>query len=676
MKSLTFPLWYLEFFISSVRAVPGVIIIKTLSKVFLPILLVGSSASFANNDDDGLYIVITPSGIEQPREAANTSITVIDRKTIEASNATSVSELLRGQAGLHVSDIFGDGSQATVDLRGFGPAASRNTLVLLDGRRLNNSADSASPDLSLIDMDDIAQIEILQGSSGVLYGNQAVGGVINIIRKDTLEDSASASVRMGSFNSTQLSVSGKKVLGRNSISASVSDRKSDGFRDHNESENRRISVRAERVQSGYTAYAELESVDDKIQTPGALLLTELNASRTQSLSFYANDFFDTKTKMLRLGMEKNIADTGTFVIDFSARDTDREFIQSFRPTVGTFLSTQDRKTRNVSTSYRVVPLEAGNLINYVVGFDYEDTDYELVSSIGPQPMLQTIQGLFVSSLWSVGEHSQIDTGVRYSEQLAESAGVNFDDSGIVVVNLGFSHQIDQLKLFARADQNFRYATVGEHTNVPWGSTPGLKTQKGLSIEIGAEHNRASSRYRATLYQIDLEDEIAFDSSGFSNLNLDETKRTGIILEASNQWSEQFNSRISLTNLNAEITDGSFKGKNLPLVPEQTLRIDGSYQYNSATQIGVEYIAVSDQTLGGDFANQLEKLSSYDVINSHISYQQKNWSLGFRINNLLDQKYSETGNQFTDYSAWPAVNNYASFFPSPGRNFWLNFKTKF
>jgi iron complex outermembrane receptor protein len=650
--------------------------IKTLSKVFFPILFVGSSALLANEDDDGLYIVITPSGIEQPREAANTSITVIDQNTIEASNATSVSELLRGQAGLHVSDIFGDGSQATVDLRGFGPAASRNTLILLDGRRLNNSADSASPDLSLIDIDDIAQVEILQGSGGVLYGNQAVGGVINIIRKEALEDSASASVRMGSFNSTQLRVSGKKVLGRNSISASVSDRQSDGFRDHNESENRRVSVRAERIQSGYTAYVELESVDDEIQTPGALLMTELKKSRTQSLSFYRNDFFDTKTKMLRLGMEKNIDDSRRYNIDFSARGTDRKFIQTFRPYAGS-LSTQNRDTQNFSISYQVVPIEAGNLISYVVGYDYEDTDYKLVSLFGPQPMDQTIQGVFVSSLWSVSEHSQIDTGLRYSELQADSAGVNFDDSGIVVANLGFSHQIDQLKLFARADQNFRYATVEEHTNVSFGSAPGLKTQKGLSIEIGAELNRGSSRYRGTLYQIDLDDEIAFDSSGFSNLNLDQTKRKGIILEVANQWSEQFDSRISLTSLDAEISDGSFKGKNLPLVPEQILRVDGSYEYNSATQIGVEYIAVSDQTLGGDFANQLERLSSYETINSHISYQQKNWSLGFRINNLLDQKYSEIGNQFTEYPApsFTAVNH-VSLFPSPQRNFWLNFKTKF
>jgi iron complex outermembrane receptor protein len=167
----------------------------------ISILLIGSVQAADNGEP--LVIIITPSGIEQPRSEANTSITVIDQKTIENSNANSVSELLRGQAGLHVSDFFGDGGQATIDLRGFGPAASRNTLVLLDGRRLNNSADSASPDLSLIDVDDIAQIEILQGSGGVIYGNQAVGGVINIIRKKAAEDKINASIRVGSFESSR-----------------------------------------------------------------------------------------------------------------------------------------------------------------------------------------------------------------------------------------------------------------------------------------------------------------------------------------------------------------------------------------------------------------------------------------------------------------------------------------
>ncbi|MFT5502668.1 MAG: iron complex outermembrane receptor protein [Gammaproteobacteria bacterium] len=629
----------------------------------------------AADEGEPLVIIITPSGIEQPRNKANTTITVIDQKTIENSNANSVSELLRGQAGLHVSDFFGDGGQATIDLRGFGPAASRNTLVLLDGRRLNNSADSGSPDLSLIDVDEIAQIEILQGSSGVIYGNQAVGGVINIIRKKAVEDKINASIRVGSFGSSQLNASINKVLGRNRISASVSDRSSDNYRDNNESENQRLSVRAERIHRGQTTYIEVESVKDDIQTPGALLEDERDDDRSQSLSFYSGDFFETETQMIRLGMEKIIDDSRTISVDFSTRETDREFIQTFRPFPGS-LTTQDRENQNLSASYKVVPVDAQPLTSYLIGFDHEDTDYELVSAFGPQAIDQTIQGLFISTQWSIGDQSQLDAGIRYSDQQAEIAGDDFDDS-VSVFNIGFSQQINQLKLFARADQNFRYATVEEHTNVPFGDEPGLKTQEGLSVELGAELQKGAHRYRGTLYQIALDNEIAFDSSGFSNLNLDKTERTGIILEMANRWSERFSSRISLTSLDAEITDGSFKGNNLPLVPEQTIRLDGSYQYNPATLISVEVVTVDEQTFGGDFANQLDQLPGYQVVNTHISYHQKNWSIGFRINNLFDEEYAETGSQFTEFPAPTfAPVNYESYFPAPERNAWVNLKIMF
>ena len=60
-------------------------------------------------------IIVTPSIVEQEREESATPITVIDQQTIEQSGANNLAELLRGQAGLHVSDLFGDGSQSTVD---------------------------------------------------------------------------------------------------------------------------------------------------------------------------------------------------------------------------------------------------------------------------------------------------------------------------------------------------------------------------------------------------------------------------------------------------------------------------------------------------------------------------------------------------------------------------------
>jgi outer membrane receptor protein involved in Fe transport len=53
-------------------------------------------------------------------------------------------------------------------------------------------------------------------------------------------------------------------------------------------------------------------------------------------------------------------------------------------------------------------------------------------------------------------------------------------------------------------------------------------------------------------------------------------------------------------------------------------------------------------------------------------------LGFRVNNLLDEEYSETGSKFTPYDpvTFVPLTSQTSFFPSPERNFWLSAKVEF
>lgn len=621
-----------------------------------------------------LVIVVTPSGIEQAEEDVNTTLTIIDQKTIEESNAASIAELLRGRAGVNITDIFGDGSQAVIDLRGFGATAGSSTLVMVDGRKLNNSADGAAPDLSLIDIDNIERIEILQGSAGVLYGNQAVGGVVNIIRKKSFEDSASVGIRAGSYNSRRLNASAVKVFGDNSISAAFTDWSSDYYRDHNESENQRLSLRAERNVNGFIGFIEAEGLDQDINTPGALLEDEVEEDRRQSLSFYENDYFKTETRMLRAGLSKQLDASRKVSFDLTQRNSDREFIQTFRPFPGS-LTTQDRDNNLFNASYQVVPVDPGYLSSYLVGYARDATDYQLVSAFGPQTIDQLIQDLYLSTQWSVGARNHIDAGVRYSDLQADIDGDNFDDT-VTVFSLGYSHDLDNVKLYARADQNFRYPTVEEHTNVPFGEDPGLDTQTGVSVELGLEYRAYQNRLRATLYRIDLNNEIGFDSSS-ANINLAATRRHGLMLEAGRQWSGSIATSVSFTALDAEISDGEFEGSQLPLVPKRTIRLDGSYRYNPELLFGLEIIAVSEQVLGGDFANQLEKLDANNVVNAQATYDRDNWGLGFRINNLFNEQYSETGNQFTRFPppTFVAVNE-ASFFPSPERNFWASLKINF
>ncbi|MCP4494651.1 MAG: TonB-dependent receptor [Gammaproteobacteria bacterium] len=651
------------------RVVPEVIMSRPYLMSTVPVVLAISLISMAYADDDPMVIVITPSAVEQPRDQASTTLTVIDQQTIEESNAGSVAELLRGQAGLHVSDYYGNGSQATVDLRGFGPTALSNTLVLLDGRPLNNSTDQAAPDLSVIDIDDVAQIEILQGSAGVLYGNQAVGGVINIIRKKFTEDSANVTLSSGRYGATRLHAAAKKVMGRTKLAAAVADSQTDNYRDNNKSENQRLSLKAETRHIGFDSYVELETVKDDMQAPGALLQAEMDADRMQSMFFYDDDYFATDTDMLRVGVNKDLAASHSFNIDYSNRVVDREFIISGRTYPGS-LNTQDRDTKILSTKYVIDNVMNDSYSSLLFGFNKEDTNYALSSG---QRIDQGIRDAYVSSHWGLGESVQIDLGARYSRQKAY-----IDDSfvgafpikdTVSVFNLGYNWRQDNLSLFARADQNYRFPTVEEHTGVLSGEPLGLLTQEGVSLEFGAEYQHGESRYRATIYAIDLVNEIAFDSGVYynHNLNLDKTRRKGTILEASSQWSKAVNTALSVTLLNAKITDGTFEGNKLPLVPEQTIRLDTTYRHSASLLFGLEVTAVDKQIFGGDFFNQLSPMPSYEVVNAHLSYDYKKWAFAVRINNLLDEEYSEHGYQF---------NTLEAFYPSPERNFWLSAKYNF
>ena len=137
---------------------------------------------------------------------------MITAEDIARSPAQTVQEIIAQTPGVQLTSLYGgvNGAQTNVDVRGFGAFATANTLILINGRRLND-VDLAGVDLSTIPRDSIERIEITKGNSGaVLYGDNAVGGVINIVTK-TGAGGAPISMRAeagaGSFNQRLGSVS-------------------------------------------------------------------------------------------------------------------------------------------------------------------------------------------------------------------------------------------------------------------------------------------------------------------------------------------------------------------------------------------------------------------------------------------------------------------------------------
>ena len=138
-------------------------------------------------------LVVTATRSAQNIEQVAARISTIDEQVIEQSPIAQLSDLLRTEAALNVVQLGGMGQQASIFMRG---TDSDHTLVLRDGVRLNNEANGLAS-LSFLDTTDIAQIEILKGPASVLYGTNAIGGVVQVISKTPERNRAFVTAEIG-----------------------------------------------------------------------------------------------------------------------------------------------------------------------------------------------------------------------------------------------------------------------------------------------------------------------------------------------------------------------------------------------------------------------------------------------------------------------------------------------
>ena len=610
------------------------------------------------------------------------SIQIIDRAEIEASSAANVAELLRGRAGVHVSDLFGDGSNARIDMRGFGATAGSNVLVMVDGRRLNSSSDKSSLYLNTISLDNVEQIEVIQGSAGILFGNQAVGGAINIITRKPAESAYKISATVGSFQSADLRLlaSEKKANGVG-YRLQFHRRASDNYRDNNDARLTNISGLLDYALKDGRVYVEANHYSEFTETPGALFDYELPAGRTRSASDYANDYQDTRSNLLRVGLEQQLNPGWRFEGDISYRDEQRDLVQSFRgfPADPNNPGTQDRRIFSLN------PRFIGQLgdMTLTLGGDWRNTDYDLLTSLGPQQNNQDIKALYGQLVGPLADeltgtfglrHGQVrnqllfgDPNPPYTDILQEKFNdkVTIGSAGLVF------RPLKVLKLFARAEQNYRFATVDEHSNPAFGQPAGLANQTGTSYEIGSEYRRGSVTATVLAYRLDLENEIAFDATQ-RNINLDRTRRKGLSLSLSGLVTRDLLAGISYDFVDSEITSGALSGNSVPEVPEQRVRLFAEWNATANSSLFAEAVHVGEQVMGGDFSNAYAPLGSYTVVNLNARHERGPWSFGARINNLFDREYSESG-----VIGWDSdFVQKRAFFPAPERNLWLSASYQF
>lgn len=184
--------------------------------------------AFAQNTPGEADIVLTPERTPQSISRSGSAISVIRQDEILKSSPKSTADLLRQVPGISLTETGGPGQTMHVRIRG---ADSRNTLVLVDGIRVNDpSAGSGEFDFASLVPADIERIEVLRGPQSALYGSDAIGGVINIItRKGRGAPKGFASVETGRYGTTAGKAGVSGGTSNFDYAMSISGAKSAGF---------------------------------------------------------------------------------------------------------------------------------------------------------------------------------------------------------------------------------------------------------------------------------------------------------------------------------------------------------------------------------------------------------------------------------------------------------------
>jgi iron complex outermembrane receptor protein len=592
--------------------------------------------------------------------AAN--VNVIDAAEIQMSGATNLGDLLRGHSGIQVSN---NNTGPVFSMRGFTASqAANNTLILVDGRRLNN-IDIAAPNVSAISLNQIERVEILSGSSGVLYGDQAVGGVINIITKAPNSTGGSLAVSAGSFDTLEA---------KGDVAGAINDawqyylagqyNESDNYRDDNANETSSILGRLQYKTLEEDFYIEANYFDNDRQTPGSLTKEQLEENPRQSNPWNKGDYIHGMTTALRTGYHNQVTDTWTLGADVSYTDsnnTSQQWGSSGR---------NDRTLLSISpkavAKYQV---ESGEL-NIITGIDYNLG--ESIFSFGRSNQ-QTQSSAYIQASVPLTTSLSYVVGGRYAEAEDDLVDGNIYPNGIDLdqdahaFELGLNYRPNtEHRLYVRADDNFRFAKVDEQAYTSPG-TVGLKPQLGRSFEAGWDYAYDIHNLQINLFQLDLEDEIVWDQSAEkpvggafngANINADASRRYGVSTDYDIQLSPALMLGVAYDYIDAEFTEGENAGKALSWVAKHNGRGYVSYDFANHWQVFAEGVYTGERFIEGDNANVDPKLGSYVLTNIAINYSYQQWSASLRADNLLDEEYVSAGY----YSAWGS-----GFYPGDGRN---------
>lgn len=620
------------------------------------------------------------------------AVAVVSAESYANRFAQNFSDTLRNVPGVLAQKRYGE--EARLSIRGSGIAQGfhqRGVLFAQDGVPFAD-ADGFS-DFQGVDPLSARYIEIYKGSNTLRFGGAQLGGAINLVTPTgrTAADDTVLQMEGGSFGSLRGSAQLARVSGDWDVFAAVSALQSDGYRDHSEQGQSRVTLNGGR-SFGEDREVRLiyQAADIKQDIPGALTLDQ--ALTTPEMAnpgaITGDQARDLTLKRLTLQTRWRLNDSTVF--EGAVWGWEKELWHPIFQVLHT-----NSETAGLFGRFDWIGQVGGMRADLFYGLSYRDgqIDSQRYLNLGGQAgalqadNLQKATGLdvfaegrlFVTDRLALVAGGSFGQATRdYADRLnaANDDGVDYEWFS---PRLGLLWEAeDGAQVFANVTRSVEPPTYGALVQAPLvGFTP-VDVQDAWTAEIGTRGRRGAFAWDLTAYRSEIDGEILNFVVGpdipAATFNADETIHQGV--EAGLDWRLPFELADGSLLLRQTygwndfhfVDDARWGDNRLPVVPEHMYRAELTWRHPSGLSLtpSVEW-RISDPYV--DYANSM-KAPGFTVLGLNAAWEVADGLSVFAdARNLTDERYVGEFSAVTD----AGTASTAVFFPGEGRALFLGLR---